>query len=155
MKTESPPLFRRATEADLPAIIAMLADDELGSAREDISEAGRAPYLEAFRALERDPNHFLLVMELDGELVGNCQLSFIPGLSSRGAMRGQIESVRVASSRRGQGLGEMMIRFALETFAAKGCRSAQLTSSKSRTKAIRFYERIGFKVSHEGMKISL
>lgn len=155
MKPEPSPLFRRATEADLPAIIAMLADDALGAQREDTSEAGRAPYLEAFRAVTRDPNQFLLVMELDGDLIGNCQLSFIPGLSSQGAMRGQIESVRVASSVRGQGFGEKMIRFALEECARRGCRSVQLTSSKSRVNAIRFYERIGFKASHEGMKISL
>lgn len=149
------PTFRRATEADLPVIIAMLADDKLGSTREDTSPDGLAPYLAAFREMNADANQMLVIMEHAGAVVGTCQLTFIPGISQRGMKRGQIEGVRVAAGQRGQGFGEALIRFALEESSRRGCRQVQLTSNKGRKDAIRFYERLGFTASHEGMKITL
>lgn len=155
MTTLTAPLFRAAREADLPAIIAMLADDRLGAGREDISEAARGPYLAAFREIAADPNQMLVIMEQEGESVGTCQITIIPGISQRGLKRGQIEGVRVSASRRGSGLGAALIRFAIEECRKRGCGSVQLTSNKSRTDAIRFYERLGFKASHEGLKFDL
>ena len=149
------PLFRAATEADLPAIIAMLADDALGAAREDVSPEGRVPYLAAFRELTADPNQMLVIADVDGEAVGTCQITFIAGISQKGMKRGLIEGVRIASSQRGSGLGRKMIGFAIEECRRRGCRVVQLTSNKNRTDAIRFYQSLGFEVSHEGLKLSL
>jgi ribosomal protein S18 acetylase RimI-like enzyme len=150
-----PLVFRRAAVGDVAAIVAMLADDTIGQSRED----GRMPpnkrYQDAFAAIERDQNQLLVVVEQDGRIVGSLQLTFIPGLSRLGMWRGQIEGVRIASDHRGDGLGERMIRWAIETCRDHGCGLVQLSSDKRRPDAIRFYERLGFTASHEGMKLEL
>ena len=147
--------FRRATFSDLCGILEMLADDALGQQREDIGPPANTAYSDAFEAIEKDPNQYLAIVEDGGEIVGCLQLSFIPGLSRVGMWRGQIESVRIASSYRGSGLGKKMFEWAIEQCRAKGCGLVQLTSDKTRTDAIRFYEQLGFVASHEGFKLSL
>ncbi len=148
-------LLRRATTADLPAIIALLADDPLGRAREDRGMPPNPAYVAAFAAIERDPNQFLAVAESGGEVVGCLQISFIPGLSRLGLWRGQIESVRVAASQRGRGLGRRVFEWAIAECRRRGCGLVQLTTDKSRPEALRFYESLGFSASHEGMKLTL
>jgi GNAT superfamily N-acetyltransferase len=147
--------FRRATDADLPAIVALLADDPLGAAREDPSLPLDRRYAEAFAAIDRDPNQLLAVVEVDGAIVGTLQLTFLPGLSRRGAWRGQIEAVRIAAGQRGTGLGARAIEWAIAECRARGCRMVQLTSSSTRTRAHAFYERLGFAASHVGFKLEL
>lgn len=148
-------LFRAATEDDLLAIVRLYADDVL---RAD-SEVTEAPldsrYVRASGEIARDRNQLLAVAEDGDELVGTLQLTFIPGLMFRGAWRAQIESVRVASSRRGQGLGTAMIGWAVERCRDRGCRTVQLMSTTSRTDAHRFYERLGFAATHNGFKLDL
>jgi GNAT superfamily N-acetyltransferase len=151
----SEPQFRRARRADLPAIVTMLADDTLGQSREDPREPLDARYVTAFEAMDRDPGQFLMVVELDGAVVGCLQLSFIPGLSRLGMLRGQIESVRIAASQRGGGLGRAMFAWAIAESRARGCGLVQLTTDKARPDARRFYESLGFKASHDGMKLAL
>ena len=150
-----PPMLRRATLEDLPSIVHMLADDELGRSREDPRTPLDPRYLSAFAAIDRDPNQLLAVAELEGRIVGCLQLSFIPGLSRLGMWRGQIESVRVASTERGGGIGRTMIEWAIEQCRARGCGLVQLTTDKSRVEAHAFYEGLGFEASHEGMKRKL
>jgi ribosomal protein S18 acetylase RimI-like enzyme len=147
--------FRPAGPADLPRLIALLADDALGRAREDPADPPAPAYRDAFAAIARDPNQLLVVAERGGAVVGCLQLSFIPGLSHRGAWRGQIESVRIAASERGAGLGRHMLDWAIAECRRRGCRMVQLTSDKTRADAIRFYESLGFKPSHEGLKLAL
>jgi GNAT superfamily N-acetyltransferase len=142
-------------EADLPALVAMLADDALGATREDASLPLDPGYTRAFAAISADPNQFLAVAERDGAVVGTLQLTFIPGLSYKGGWRGQIEAVRVAASQRGQGLGERMIRWAVGECRARGCRMVQLSTNMTRADAHRFYERLGFSRSHFGYKLDL
>lgn len=151
----SGPAFRRAAAADLPAIIALLADDVLGAGREDPSDPPNPAYVAAFAAIEADPNQLLAVAEDGGRVVGCLQLSFIPGLSRLGLRRGQIESVRIAASHRGAGLGRRMFEWAIGQCRARGCGLVQLTTDKARPEARRFYESLGFVASHEGMKLSL
>lgn len=151
----SSPTIRRASAADLEAIVALLADDALGSTRESPGPPLDPCYVEAFAAIARDPNQFLAVAEDDGEIVGCLQLSFIPGLSRRGLWRGQIESVRVASARRGGGLGRVLFEWAIAECRRRGCGLVQLTTDKARPDALRFYESLGFVASHEGMKLTL
>ncbi|WP_211844028.1 GNAT family N-acetyltransferase [Neoroseomonas oryzicola] len=148
----SAPAFRRATAADVPAIVAMLADDVLGAARE---KPGDAAYDAAFAAIAADANQLLAVVEIDGRVAGCLQLSFIPGLSHRGMWRGQIESVRIAAEARGGGLGRRMFEWAIEQCRDRGCGIVQLTTDKARGDARRFYESLGFVASHEGMKLKL
>jgi ribosomal protein S18 acetylase RimI-like enzyme len=147
--------FRRATAADLPAIIALLADDPLGRAREDASSPPNSRYVGAFEAIERDPNQLLAVAEQGGAVVGCLQLSFIPGLSRLGMWRGQVESVRIAAAHRGGGLGRALFEWAIAECKARGCGLVQLTTDKARPDARRFYESLGFRASHEGMKLAL
>lgn len=147
--------IRRAQEADLPAIVALLADDELGRAREDLSVPLARAYRDAFAQIDGDPNQLLVVMTDDGKVIGTLQISFLAGLSLRGARRGQIEAVRVAAGRRGERLGQRLLEWAIETCRERGCRIAQLTTNKSRLDAHRFYERLGFKASHLGYKLDL
>lgn len=147
--------FRRAGAADLEDIVALLADDELGRRREDPDPPLNPRYIDAFAAIDADRNQFLAVVEEGGEIVGCLQLSFIPGLSRLGLWRGQIESVRIASSRRGGGLGKRMFEWAIDECRKRGCEIVQLTTDKSRADARRFYEQLGFVASHEGMKLAL
>lgn len=149
-RTTAKALIRRATAEDVPAIVAMLADDPLGATRESPDDL--EPYLAAFRVLDADPHQYLAVADRDGEVVGTLQLTFIPGLSRRAATRAQIEGVRVRSDQRGSGLGAELISWAIEEARARGCRLVQLTSDRTRTDAHRFYERLGYERSHEGFK---
>jgi len=148
------PVFRRARDTDLPAIIRLLADDPLGAVREGPADPPDPAYRAAFAAIAADPNQ-LLAVAWTGEVAGCLQLSFIPGLSRRGMWRGQIESVRIAPSRRGSGLGTQFLHWAIGECRNRGCGLVQLTSDKSRGDAVRFYERLGFVASHEGLKLSL
>ena len=145
--------FREAAEADLAAIVGLLADDDLGKLREDDSLPLAQAYVDAFKAIAEDSNQGQCVAEIDGQVVGTLQITFIPGISHKGGWRGQIESVRVAPSRRGAGVGQKFISWAVDQCRAKGCRLVQLTSDKSRHDAQRFYERLGFSASHEGYKL--
>jgi len=143
---------RKATPGDLPATLDMLADDVLGQSRE---APGDPAYESAFAAIECDPNQFPAVLEDAGEVVGYLQLSFIPGLSLKGMLRGQIESVRIASSRRGQGFGHVMLEWAIAECRRRGCGMVQLSMNKSREDTLRFYKSLGFVASHEGLKLTL
>lgn len=145
--------IRRATAADVAPIVALLADDELGSARESLDEP--EPYQRAFAAIDADDDELLAVAERDGVVVGTLQLSLLRGLSRRGAFRAQIEGVRVAGPERGQGLGERLMRWAIEQARARGCVIVQFTSDKTRVDAHRFYARLGFTATHEGFKMPL
>jgi GNAT superfamily N-acetyltransferase len=149
-------LLRRAEQRDIEAIVGLIAADQLGAARDGIrDEADLAAYRAAFEAIDADPAHLLLTAESEGRVVGTLQLSFLPGLARRGALRAQIEAVRVAASTRGSGLGAAMIGWAIEEARRRGCALVQLTTDKSRTDAHRFYQRLGFIASHEGMKLAL
>ena len=147
--------FRQAVLADLPAIIGLLADDDLGRQRERIGPPPHPNYERAFHAIEEDSNQLLAVAERGGEVVGCLQLTFIPGLSHVGLWRGQIESVRVSSKLRGSGLGGKLFEWAIEECRKRGCGLVQLTTDKSRPDALRFYQSLGFTASHEGMKLDL
>lgn len=144
--------IRRATREDVPAIVAMLADDPLGATRE---QPGDPAYLAAFDGLDTDPRQLLVVAERAGEPVGTLQLTFIPGLSRRGATRALVEAVRVRSDQRGDGLGHTLLTWAIDTARERGCAMVQLTTDASRADAHRFYERLGFRASHVGMKLPL
>ncbi len=139
--------------SDVPAIVAMLAEDPLGAARESLEDL--TPYQRAFEAVDSDPGQLLVVAERDGVVVGTLQLSFLPGLSRRGATRAQIEGVRVAASERGAGLGGQLINWAVEKSQRGGCQVVQLTSDASRADAHRFYQGLGFAPSHVGFKQEL
>jgi GNAT superfamily N-acetyltransferase len=147
--------FREASQVDLPEIVALLAQDTLGDKREDPSLPLDPRYDAAFAAIQADPNQRLIVAELDGRVAGCLQLTFIPGVSFRGAWRGLIEAVRVARDLRGRGIGAELIAHAVDQSRAFGCRMVQLTSHKRRGDAHRFYERLGWERSHEGFKLQL
>ena len=151
----NPVTFREATQDDLAAIIALLADDELGRKRERVETPPADCYVKAFEAISADPNQQVVVAVQDGAVVGTMQLTFLPGLSRQGQWRGQIEAVRVAAGQRGEGLGRRMMEWAIEQCRARGCGLVQLTSDKSRHDAHRFYDNLGFVASHEGYKLTL
>lgn len=146
-------IIRRATAADVPTIVTLLADDQLGTSRESLDDL--TPYLKAFADIDADPNQLLVVAERNDETIGTLQLTIIPGLSRRGSCRGLIEAVRVAASARGTGLGTTLIHWAIEESRNRGATLVQLTSDKSRTDAHRFYVNLGFEQSHEGFKLKL
>jgi len=144
---------RRATLDDVADIVALLIDDPLGARRERTDDL--APYWQAFQAIDADPDQVLVVAERAGEVVATLQLTIIPGLSHRGALRGQLEGVRVAAAERGAGLGTALIRWAIDESRRRGCRLVQLTSHRSRGDAQRFYGRLGFEYTHAGFTLSL
>ena len=147
--------YRRAVEADLHAIVALLADDILGSSREATAAGLSARYREAFSEIQADPNQYLCVVEDENDVVGTFQLTFIPGLSRGGSKRAQMEAVRVPASRRGERIGEAMFRWAADYSRERGCTLMQLTTDKARPDAHRFYDRLGFEATHIGYKMRL
>ena len=147
--------FRRATAADLGAIVALLADDVLGSSRERASPTVAECYRDAFAEIDADPNQFLCVVEDGPLIVGTLQLTFIPGLARAGSKRGQIEAVRIARDLRGDKLGEAMFAWAIDECRARGCALVQLTTDKARQDAHRFYDRLGFEPTHIGYKLKI
>ena len=144
-----------ALESDLPEIIDLLADDEIGQKREHSDLPLPAQYYAAFAAIEADKNQLLAVFEYQDTLVGCLQISFIPGLSRHGMWRGQIEAVRISATHRSKGFGTEMISWAIEECRAQNCGLVQLRSDKTRIKAVAFYQSLGFQRSHKGFKLSL
>ncbi|NTJ67900.1 GNAT family N-acetyltransferase [Agrobacterium rhizogenes] len=144
--------FRRANDADLQAIIALLAEDDLGAGREDTSLPVPDAYRTAFAAINADPNQFLAVVTDSGSVIGTFQITIIPNISRLGALRGQIEGVRIAASHQGKGIGKQTFEWAFDYCRSRGCFLVQLTSDKSRSAALRFYEQLGFVASHIGFK---
>ena len=147
--------FRKATESDIASLVNLLADDDLGANREDISMPLNQRYIDAFHCIEKDPNNELTVVERNGELVGMLQLTFIPYLTHTGSWRCLIEGVRIAKEFRGQGLGTEFINWAIKRAGEKSCSIVQLTSDKQRPGALKFYESLGFQATHEGFKLKL
>ena len=146
-------LFREATQSDVIKIVSMLADDELGCQRENFTEPLPDSYYAAFENIRRDPNQELIVVEDQGEIIGTLQLSFIQYLTYQGGIRAQIEAVRIKRDRRGQGLGEKLFQWAINRVQERGAHLLQLTTDKKRPEAIKFYEKLGFTATHEGMKL--
>lgn len=148
-------IFRRAVRNDLEAIVALFADDELGRLREDPSLPLNSRYGEAFETIDADDNQHLLVAERDKRVIGILQITFIPYLSRLGSTRGHVESVRVASDLRGHGVGTLLMQEAIAICRQRGCFLVQLTTDVTREKTRQFYEALGFKTSHHGMKLFL
>lgn len=145
--------IRPARREDVAAIVAMLADDHLGRARERVEDPLPASYYDAFARVERDPNLTLVVAESAGRVVGCLQLAILPGLSSQGASRGLLEDVRVASDCRSRGIGEQLVQWAVTEAKARGCNLVELLTHQTRVDAQRFYKRLGFTASHVGMTV--
>ena len=153
---DPPVILRRAVVTDLPELVALLAADQLGATRDGIrTDDDLGAYQRAFAAIDNDPAHLLVVAQASQDIVGTMQLSFLPGLARRGALRAQVEAVRVSAGTRGRGLGAAMLTWAIAEARRRGCGLVQLTTDKSRADAHRFYERLGFVASHEGMKLRL
>src|SRR6266487_878154 len=146
-------LFRLAMHADLPSIVRMLADDDLGSQRERYESPLPESYYSAFEKINNDSNHELIVAELNGEVIGTLHLVFLPSISFQGRLRAQIESVRVDKRFQSQGIGSEMMKWTMKRAKQRGAHVVQLTTHKSRVAAHRFYERLGFKGTHLGMKL--
>lgn len=148
--------FRQATAKDLPVIIELLANDKLGQAREKFEEPLPREYMEAFSNIAADKNQELILGENEnGEVVATLQVSFIQYLTYRGGIRAQIEAVRIRENLRGQGVGQEMFEWTIQLAKKRNAHLIQLTSDKQRPDAIRFYEKLGFVASHEGMKLNL
>jgi len=145
--------FRDANESDLPSIVALIVDDDIGLARE--RDALPEEYVRAFAAMSKSPDNRFVLAELDGALAGCLQLTYVPGLSHRGATRALVETVRVASNLRGQKIGTALMRYAIEEARKAGCGLVQLTSDNRRARAHLFYRRLGFVQSHFGFRLKL
>jgi GNAT superfamily N-acetyltransferase len=145
--------IRRATSQDVPRIVALLADDELGKLRESPDDLD--PYHTAFTDIDADPRQWLVVAEHGDQVIGTAQLTYLPGLSHKGGTRAQIEAVRVSGDARGSGLGSRLIEWCVDRAREHGCTMVQLTSDVTRLDAHRFYERLGFRATHIGFKLGL
>ncbi|TXK64927.1 GNAT family N-acetyltransferase [Alkalisalibacterium limincola] len=147
--------FREAVDADLPGILSLLADDAVALARGGYAAGATPQVVEAFAAIQRDPNNLLLVGEQGGDVVAVLQMTLIPGLSRGGMRRALVEAVRVRQDLRSFGIGAALMQHAIVRARQEGCGLMQLTSDKQRTRAHDFYVRLGFVASHEGMKLAL
>lgn len=148
-------IFRKATINDLPTIIELLLDDELGKTRETNELEAQSKYIAAFNRINNNPDQYLMVIDKNHQIIGTCQLTLMPGISYQGALRMNIEAVRVAKKYRSQGIGEWMMRQVIVFAIEQGVSMLQLTTNKKRTRAKVFYERLGFEATHEGMKLHL
>ena len=148
-------IVRQATADDVPAVVALLADDPLGQQRERVGASLDADYAAAYAMIAADPNQYLVVSLIGDAIIGCLQISFIPGLTRRGSLRGQIEGVRIADGWRGRGYGRQLLTWAIDTCRQRGCRLVQLTSDRSRDDAQRLYKSLGFAKSHDGFKLHI
>lgn len=147
--------FRQATREDLPEIVRMLADDFLGATRERYETPLPESYIKAFEEIEADKNNELIVAETNGEIVGTLQITFTPSISFQGGKRATVESIRVDEKYRGRGIGKELMLWAINRAREENCFAMQLTTNAERQEAHRFYENLGFKGSHLGMKLYL
>jgi ribosomal protein S18 acetylase RimI-like enzyme len=147
--------FRMATEKDLSRIVELLADDVLGSKRERYEHPLPNSYLKAFEAITSDPNNELVVAIIDNEVIGVQQITYTPYITHQGGWRATIEGVRISPSVRDKGVGTQLIKWAIQRAEERGCFLVQLTTDKNRLDALRFYERLSFKATHEGLKLRL
>ena len=148
--------IRPATKNDIPTIVEMIAKDKLGALRENFKVPLPKKYYNAFAQIDSGPNQELMVIEDESqEVIGTLQLSFIQYLTYQGGIRAQIEAVRVHENYRGKGIGQKLFEWAIGRAKEKGAHVVQLTTDKERPEALRFYENLGFKASHEGMKLHL
>lgn len=147
--------IRLANEQDLDKIVEMLADDELGRARERYEQPIPESYIKAFDAITSDPNNELVVACQGNEVIGVQQITFTPYITYQGGWRATIEGVRTSSQVRGKGVGTKLIKWAIQRSKDRGCHLVQLTTDKQRVDALRFYESLGFKATHEGLKLKL
>ena len=146
--------FRKANRSDVSEIVKMIANDKLGKLRENFKDPLPEIYYSAFDKITNDDNQELIVLEdTNGEVIGTLQLSFIQYLTYQGGIRAQIEAVRIREDQRGKGIGEKMFNWAIQRAKDRKAHLIQLTTDKKRQEALRFYEKLGFKASHEGMKI--
>ena len=149
-------IFRVAKREDVKAIVEMIANDKLGKLREDFQDPLPNSYYAAFENICNDKNQELIVLENEEKtIIGTLQLSFLQYLTYQGGIRAQIEAVRIQKEQRGKGIGEKMFRWAIERAKKRGAHLVQLTTDKKRLEAARFYEKMGFKATHEGMKLHL
>lgn len=149
------PIIRDATAADLEAVIEIARAGAIEANRYPPLDLADPNYMQVFEIIENDPNHRLIVLEIDNQVAGTLFLSFLPDLLGPGQWRGQLENVHIRADQRGKGLGGMLIDWAIEQCRQRNCTLVQLTSNKKRNDAHRFYERRGFKRSHDGFKLSL
>ena len=147
--------FRLANEDDLVEILAMIANDQLGKNRERFELPLPVSYVNAYHIINKDSNQELIVVELDNEIVGTFQLSYLQYLTYQGGLRVLVEAVRVKDSHRGKGLGRLIFNYIIDQSKKNGAHMVQLTSNKERADARRFYESLGFEASHEGLKLHL
>ncbi|HMB99437.1 MAG TPA: GNAT family N-acetyltransferase [Flavobacteriaceae bacterium] len=146
--------IRKAIQSDVPYIVKMISDDKLGMTREDYIDPLPKSYYDAFSKINSDNNQELIVVEdSDKSIIGTMQLSFIPYLTYQGGVRAQIEAVRIHKDKRGQGIGEYMFKWAIHRASDRGAHLLQLTTDKKRPDALKFYEKLGFTATHEGMKL--
>jgi len=147
--------FRIATEEELDRVVEMLADDVLGNSREQYEQPLPDSYIKAFQAISKDPNNELVVVVLGNEIIGVLQITYTPYITHQGGWRATIEGVRTSSLVRGKGIGSEFIQWAIQRAKERGCHMIQLTTDKKREDALRFYQRLGFEASHEGLKLHI
>jgi ribosomal protein S18 acetylase RimI-like enzyme len=148
--------YRKATLKDVDKIIELLIEDDLGAFRESLlNESAKKKYMNAFNLIDSDPNQFLMIVEKEDNIVGTCHLTIMPSLTYQGTTRMQIEAVIIAKEFRGHSIGEWMLREAISFAKSHNVGLIQLTTDKQRDKAKHFYEKIGFKATHEGMKLKV
>jgi GNAT superfamily N-acetyltransferase len=148
-------VIRDAVEADIPALAAIFAADDKGGHGDTADPEALPDYLAAFRRIEASPDNRLLVVELDGEVVGTAQYTIIPSLPGRGGSKMTVEAVQVREDMRGKRIGEALMRHCIATAGGEGLRMVDLMSNAVRTDAHRFYQRLGFVKSHAGFKMKL
>jgi len=147
--------FRHATTDDVSTIVQMMSDDPLAARRERFHMPLPAAYIDAFHAIDREPNNEFVVATIDEDIVGFLQITFIPYLSYQGRWRALVEGVRVNKKFRSHGIGRQLMQWAISRARERHCRLVQLTTDKQRPDAIKFYESLGFRATHEGMKLHL
>ena len=148
-------IHRKAQIEDLPALVSLLADDELGQTRELINSSTTQLYADAFHKINNDPNQYLMVLCSKETIIGTCHLTLMHSLTFTGSTRLQIEAVRIHSDYRGQNIGQKMIELAINWGKEHDAQIFQLTTNKQRVEALKFYEKLGFKATHEGLKLSI
>ena len=144
--------FSIAKREHLESIVNLLKNDFLGKNRQDDCIEN---YNDAWDKIENDVNNNIVIGILNQEVICCAQITYIPGLTYSGKARLQIEGVRVIDSLTGKGVGKLLFDYIEKIARNKNCILLQLTTDKLREEATNFYNKIGYKASHIGMKKKL
>ncbi len=143
--------IRKATQADLPSLLELY---RVFDGKDDPPFALPAAE-KIFARMESYPNYAVYLAEREGEIAGTFALLIMDNLAHHGAAEGIVENVVVPPQFQSQGIGKLMMEYAMQICAEAGCYKLVLSSNIQRERAHQFYESLGFEKYGYSFRVDL